>query len=172
MAKKRSASAATPAVAALLQAQVPHTVHEYVLTENSDKTAGSTNLSFGEAVAAAVGVDPGRMYKTLVALVDTTPYCAVVPVEAQLDLKALAAAVGGKKAQLASTDEATRLTGYVPGGISPFGLRKNLHTIIDEGALAWPTVFVSGGKRGLSIEIPPQDLVRETRAQLSRLASA
>jgi Cys-tRNA(Pro)/Cys-tRNA(Cys) deacylase len=133
--------------------------------------AGS-QLSYGMEAAAALGevlgVDAGevagRVFKTLVAEVDGGLTVAVVPVSGSLDLKALAAAAGGKRAVMADPAAAERTTGYVRGGISPLGQRKALPTVVDATALAHPTVFVSAGKRGLELELPPDALVCLTRA--------
>ena len=121
--------------------------------------------SFGEEAAAALGVDVARVFKTLVADVDGRLWVAVVPVPAQLDLKRLAAAAGGKRAVLADPAAAERATGYVVGGISPLGQRKALPTVVDASALDFATVMVSAGRRGLQVELPPAELVRLTRGR-------
>ena len=117
-----------------------------------------------------LGLDPATVFKTLVADVDSKLTVAIVPVERQLDLKALAAAVGGKRAQMADVKQAERTTGYVAGGISPLGQRKPLPTVIDQSALAHPAVHVSGGRRGLEIELAPADLIRLTNAVAAPIA--
>ena len=150
--------AATPAVQVLEKAQVPHTLHPYDPEHPSDQ-------GFGEAAVAALGADPRQVFKTLVARVDGTLTVAVVPVSGSLDLKALAAAVGGRKAVMADPADAERTTGYVVGGISPLGQRKALPTVVDDSALQFGTVLVSAGRRGLQVELAPADLVRLTRAQ-------
>ena len=154
-------AAATPAVQVLAKAGKAHTVHEYA---HSDAPGGP---GFGEEAAAALGVDPGRIYKTLV--VDSAGQLAVgvVPVAGMLDLKGMAAALGVKSVRMAETDVAERATGYVVGGISPLGQRKRLKTVIDSGASAWPTVYVSAGRRGLQVELSPADLVALTGATLA-----
>ena len=121
--------------------------------------------SYGEEAAEALDVDPDRVYKTLVALVDGRPVVAVVPVSGELDLKALAAALGGHRAVMAHPAEAERLTGYVVGGISPLGQKRRITTVVDSGAGRWPTVFVSAGRRGLELELPPADLIRLSGAR-------
>ncbi len=126
--------------------------------------------SYGLEAATALGLDPARVYKTLLAQVDGRLTVAIVPVERQLDLKALAAAAKGKRAEMAKVADAERATGYVAGGISPLGQRKALPTVIDDSALEHPTVFVSGGRRGLEIELPPADLQRLTRAAAAPIA--
>jgi Cys-tRNA(Pro)/Cys-tRNA(Cys) deacylase len=132
--------AGTPAVAVLERAGVPHTLHPY----DPDHADGH---GYGEAAVAALGADPRRVFKTLVTRVDGTLTVAVVPVSGTLDLKALAAAAGGRKAAMADPADAERTTGYVRGGISPLGQRKALPTVVDDSALAFPTVMVSAGRR-------------------------
>ena len=119
----------------------------------------------GEAAVAALGADPHQVFKTLVTRVDGALTVAVVPVSGTLDLKALAAAAGGRKAVMAEAADAERATGYVLGGISPLGQKKALPTVVDSSALAFATVMVSGGRRGLQLELAPGDLVRLTRAR-------
>ncbi|WP_116452630.1 Cys-tRNA(Pro) deacylase [Blastococcus litoris] len=150
--------AATPAVRVLEKARVVHTLHPYDPEHPADQ-------GHGEAAVAALGADPHRVFKTLVARVDGTLTVAVVPVAGTLDLKALAAAVGGRKAAMAEPADAERATGYVLGGISPLGQKKALPTVVDDTALGFATVMVSAGKRGLQLELPPQDLVALTRAR-------
>jgi len=150
--------AATPAVRALEQGRVEHTLHPYDPEHPSDQ-------GHGEAAVAALGADPRRVFKTLVARVDGALTVAVVPVAGTLDLKALAAATRGRKAVMADPADAERATGYVVGGISPLGQKKALPTVVDESALGFPTVMVSAGRRGLQVELPPGDLVRLTRAR-------
>ena len=152
----RAAGSGTPATAALTKAKVPFTAHSYA----HDPAAGS----FGTEAAEAMGVVPERVFKTLLAQVDGKLTVAVVPVSGSLDLKALATAVGGKRAAMAEPIAAERSTGYVLGGISPLGQRKPLPTVVDESALAFDTVFCSGGRRGFEIELAPADLVRLTSA--------
>ena len=151
------AVAATPAVRTLERADVPHTLHPYDAGHPSD-------TGYGEAAVAALGVDPRQLFKTLVTVVDGALTVAVVPVATTLDLKALAAAVGGRKAAMADPADAERATGYVRGGISPLGQRRSLPTVVDESASGFATVLVSAGRRGLQVELPPADLVRLTSA--------
>ncbi|MFD1859999.1 Cys-tRNA(Pro) deacylase [Aeromicrobium camelliae] len=153
---------ATPAFAALRRAGVDVIAHSY------EHDPGSA--SYGLEAAAALGVAAGRVFKTLVVDLDGELCVAVVPVEHSLDLKAAASALGGKRAQLADPAAAQRATGYVLGGISPFGQRKALRTVVDETVQEWPTVFVSGGRRGLEAEVSPADLVRLTRAVTAPIA--
>lgn len=157
MAPKKKKSAATPAMVALTEAQIPFAVHEYA--HDPDVTA------YGEEAAAALRLDPDRVFKTLLADVDGSLVVAVVPVSGQLNLKALAAAVGAKRAAMAEARTAEKVTGYVVGGISPLGQRKQLPTVVDSTAMEHSTVFVSGGRRGVDIEIDPQDLITATNAR-------
>jgi Cys-tRNA(Pro)/Cys-tRNA(Cys) deacylase len=146
--------------------QVPHTVRAYA----HDPRGRGRGLSYGMEAAAALGVDPGLVFKTLVADVDGTLVVAVVPVDGSLDLKALAVAVGGKRAALADQAVAERATGYVVGGISPLGQRRVLRTVIDASALDHPTMVVSAGRRGVDVELAPADLARLTGATTAPIA--
>lgn len=130
-----------------------------------------TVSDYGVAVAQAIGQEVDRVFKTLVAEVDGERLVVgVVPVAARLDLKALAAAFGGRRAEMADPARAERATGYVVGGISPLGQRRTLPTVIDETVELFDTVFVSGGRRGLQIEIAPGDLIRLTGAETAPIA--
>ena len=141
----------------LEKAEVAHSLHTYD-PDHPDAHG------YGEAAVAALGADPRQVFKTLLARVDGTLTVAVVPVAGMLDLKALATAVGGRKAVMAEPADAERATGYVVGGISPLGQRKALPTVVDDSALQFGTVMVSAGKRGLQVELAPADLIRLTRA--------
>jgi Cys-tRNA(Pro)/Cys-tRNA(Cys) deacylase len=152
----------TPATALLAKQGVAHQVHSY------DHGAG---LAYGPEAAERLGLDPERVFKTLVAEVDGALTVGVVPVSATLDLKALAGAVGGKRARMADVAAAERATGYVAGGISPLGQRKRLATVVDASAQRWETVFCSGGRRGLEIELAPADLVRLCGARVATIAA-
>ncbi len=127
----------------------------------------SSTTAYGLEAAAALGVEPERLLKTLFAEVDGILVVAVVPVAGQLDLKALAAALGGKRAVMAEPATAERASGYVVGGISPIGQRRRHRTVVDASALTWETVLVSGGRRGLDFELSPTDLVAVTAAQVA-----
>lgn len=151
----------TTATLALERAGIPFTVHEYAHDPRHE--------SYGREASQALGVSPGRVFKTLIAEVDGALVTGVVPVEGELDLKALAAAAGGKKAAMAQVAAAERATGYVAGGISPVGQRKRLPVVVDESALGFDTVFCSGGRRGLEIELAPADLVRAAGATVARI---
>jgi Cys-tRNA(Pro)/Cys-tRNA(Cys) deacylase len=151
---------------ALTTAGVPHTVHTY----GHDPRAHARGLSYGEEAAQALGVDAHQVFKTLVAEVDGSLTVAVVPVDGQVDLKALADAVGGKRAGMADPAAAERATGYVVGGISPLGQRRRLPMVIDESALELPTILVSAGRRGVDVEIAAADLIRLTGAVTAGIA--
>lgn len=153
---------ATPATTALERAKVAYTTHAY---EHDPK-----HESYGLEAAERLNLDPKTVFKTLVADVDGKLTVAIVPVEQQLDLKALAAARKAKKAQMADVKLAERTTGYVAGGISPLGQRKALPTVIDASAEGHATIHVSGGKRGLEIELAPADLARLTNASFAPIA--
>ena len=146
----------TPAVLALRAAGVTHTLREY---DHDPRSA-----SFGLEAAHELGLDPDRVYKTLMASADGALVVGIVPVSGRLDLKALARAVGAAKATMAEVRDAERATGYVAGGISPFGQKRAHPTVVDESVELWDTVFVSGGRRGLDVEIAPADLVEVTGA--------
>ncbi|WP_416967192.1 Cys-tRNA(Pro) deacylase [Streptomyces sp. 4F14] len=165
MAKKpKKQTGGTPATVALTAAGVTYTVHAY--------DHDPAHPSYGEEAAEAMGVSPERVFKTLVADVDGALTVAVVPVAGTLDLKALATAVGGKKAAMADPALAERTTGYVRGGISPLGQRKRLPTVLDASAGAHPTICVSAGRRGLEVELSPTDLASLTEAVLAPIGRA
>lgn len=153
----------TPATALLTRQNITHSVHAY----HHNPSAGS----YGLEAAEALSVDPAKVFKTLVAEVDGALTVGVVPVTGQLDLKALAAAAGGKRARMADPAAAQRATGYVLGGISPLGHRTKLPVVVDDSAKDWPTVFCSAGRRGLEIELAPDDLIRLTGATVAAIAS-
>ncbi len=154
----------TPAIVALERAGVVFHLHSF----EHDESAGG----YGRAAAAALGVDEQRVFKTLLARVDGRPVVAIVPVGGQLSLKELAAALGAKRAEMLDPADAQRITGYVVGGISPFGQRTRLVTVADESLLLHETVFVSGGRRGLDVEMAPDDLIRLLDAHTAPLLSA
>lgn len=153
MAKRKHATG-TPATTVLDQAGIAYTVHPY----DHDPGAGS----YGLEAAAALGLDPATVFKTLLALVDGSLVVAVVPVTGQLDLKALGAAAGGKRAVMATPEAAERSTGYVVGGISPLGQRTALPTWVDSSAEPLGTMYVSAGRRGCDLGLAPEDLLRLT----------
>ncbi len=154
---------ATPATALLTRLKIPFTLHPY----EHDPRAHA----YGDEAAEQLGIDPARIFKTLIASVDGKLACAVVPVAARLDLKALAAAVGGKRAELAEPAAAARSTGYVVGGISPIGQKQRLRVVVDTSAQDFDTVYVSAGKRGLQVELSPADLLRAAQAIPAPVAS-
>ncbi|SHG45658.1 Cys-tRNA(Pro) deacylase [Streptoalloteichus hindustanus] len=153
----------TPATALLAKQRVPHELHAYEHDPRHD--------SYGTEAAEALGLRPERVFKTLVAEVDGRLTVGVVPVVRQLDLKALAAAVGGKKAKMAAVADAERATGYVAGGISPLGQKKRLPLVVDVTARDFETIFCSAGRRGLEVELAPADLVRLTGAVVAAIAA-
>ena len=159
MAKKPSG---TPALRALDAARVAYTVREYA----HDPRA----VSFGLEAAAALGLPPGRVFKTLLASDGRQLVVGIVPVDHALDLKALAAALGLKRLTMADPAAAERSTGMVVGGISPIGQKRALPTVLDASAVEYDTVLVSGGRRGLDVELAPADLVRLTAATVHPIA--
>ncbi len=155
-------SKGTPATALLAKEKVAHTLHTYEVDADTP--------NYGAVVAQALGADPAQVFKTLVTEVDGVLTVAIVPVTGDVDLKALAAAAGGKRAAIADRELAERSTGYVRGGISPLGQRKRLPTVLDKSALEFESVYVSAGKRGLQLRLAPQDLVRLTGATVAPIA--
>jgi Cys-tRNA(Pro)/Cys-tRNA(Cys) deacylase len=153
----------TPATALLGRLGITHAVHAY----ERDPRRGSYGLEASEVL----GVAPERVFKTLVAEVDGALTVGVVPVAGQLDLKALAAAAGGKKAAMADVAAAERATGYVAGGISPLGHRRRLKVVVDSSALGYATIYCSAGRRGLELELAPADLVRAAGAVVAAIAA-
>jgi Cys-tRNA(Pro)/Cys-tRNA(Cys) deacylase len=147
----------------LARQRVTHRLHTY------DVDADTPN--YGAVVADSLGIAQERVFKTLVTEVDGALTVAIVPVSGDVDLKALAGAVGGKRATMADRAVAERTTGYVRGGISPLGQRKRLPTVLDASATGHPTIYVSAGRRGLQVELDPTDLVRLTGATTASIAS-
>jgi Cys-tRNA(Pro)/Cys-tRNA(Cys) deacylase len=156
MARRRHAGGVTPATLALTAAGIAFELHHY---EHDPRAA-----SYGLEAADALGVEPARVFKTLMANLDGTLVTGIVPVAGQLDLKALARALGGSKAAMADVGAAERATGYVAGGISPIGHKRRHRTVLDDSAGEHSTIFVSGGRRGLDLEMTPADLVAITEA--------
>lgn len=152
--------AATPAIAALVKAGVPHEI----LTFDHDRQQQSFGAEAVDALTAAAGIEPGQIYKTLIIAVPDGLAVAIVPATARLSLKAAAAALGVAKASMAEAAVAERTTGYVVGAVSPFGQRKRLRTVIDSSALGWERVFCSAGRRGWEVAVAPKDLIRLTGA--------
>ena len=163
MSRKKSAGG-TPATVALTKAGIGYTLHEY---EHDPRAA-----SYGLEAAALLGLDPACVFKTLMASVDGRLAVGIVPVSGQLDLKALARVLGASRAVLAEVAAAERATGYVAGGISPVGQKRAHPTVVDQSALGFATVYVSGGRRGLDLGLAPADLVRVTGATVALIARA
>lgn len=159
----RGGGGGTPALRVLEADGVPHTVRAYVHDDASD-------LGYGLEAAHALGVEPERVFKTLMTTVDGVLTVAVVPVTTTLDLKALAQAVGGKRAAMAERSVAERATGYVVGGISPLGQRQRHRAVVDESVELFDAVLVSAGRRGLDVELAPADLIRLTQAVVADIA--
>jgi Cys-tRNA(Pro)/Cys-tRNA(Cys) deacylase len=159
----------TPAIDLLRKAGVAFEIHSYELPDHHGHDSYE-RPRYGRDAAAALGVDPARMFKTLIATVDGRLVAAVVPVDRDLDLKRLATALGARRASLADPAEAERATGYVVGGISPLGGRRRMPTLIDRSAMDHPTVYVSAGRRGVQLSIAPDDLVRVSGATLVAIA--
>lgn len=163
MGRRADASAGTPATLALQRAGIAFTARAY----DHDPRAAA----YGLEAAEKLGVDADRVFKTLLAVVDGGALVVgIVPVARQLDLKALAAALGGKRAEMADPALAERKTGYVVGGISPIGQRSQLPTVLDESAILCETVLVSGGRRGLDLELTPDDLLAVTHGRYAPIA--
>jgi len=156
---KRKGAGGTPATVALTAAGIAFTEHAY------EHDPGAS--SYGLEAAELLGLDPAQVLKTLFTQVDGRLVVGIVPVSGQLDLKAVAAAVGGKKAAMADPADAERATGYVVGGISPVGQKKAHPTVLDASALNHDRVYVSGGRRGLDLGLDPRDLVRVTDATVA-----
>ncbi len=158
---KKGTQGGTPATLALDRAGIAHTLHAY----DHDPRAES----YGLEAAEALGVDPARVFKTLLASLDGELVVGIVPVSGRLDLKALARALGGRRAVMAEVAAAERATGYVAGGISPIGQKRPHRTVLDASALDQPTILVSAGRRGLDLEISPADLIAITGAIADRV---
>ncbi len=149
----------TPATLMLDKAGVSYRLHAYVYDPDAE--------SIGLAAAAALGVSPQVMLKTLIVLLDGKPACVVLPSDREVSMKKLAAALGGKRAEMSKPADAERITGYHVGGVSPFGQKKRLATVVEADALAHAAVYVNGGQRGLQIELAPGDLVSVTGATVA-----
>lgn len=144
-------SKTTPATQALIKAGINFTLANYDYDPNAERV--------GLQAAEAMGVSPGEVFKTLMAELDGKPICAIVPSDEEVNMKKLAAALGGKSAHMMKPADAERLTGYKVGGISPLGQRKPVPTALDEMAQLYDEIFLNGGQRGLQIRIKPDDLV-------------
>lgn len=153
----------TPATKVLDKAGIQYRLHRY---DHDPQTQ-----AYGTEAADKLGLDPARVFKTLLASTESGELLvAVVPVVGMLDLKALANAAAVKKTAMADPAAAQRSTGYLLGGISPLGQKKRLRTFIDSSATQWPTLYISGGRRGLEIELSPQQLAQQTSAQMAGIA--
>jgi len=152
----------TPAINLLRKRKIDHSIHEYLHDASSE--------SFGLEAADKLGINPQRVFKTLVVNLDKGQMAVgIVPVSSMLNMKRMAKACGAKKATMASPVEVERATGYVLGGVSPVGQKKRLKTIIDDSATDFDTVFVSAGKRGMDIELKPGDLSRLLSASYAEI---
>jgi Cys-tRNA(Pro)/Cys-tRNA(Cys) deacylase len=153
----------TPAINELDAAGIAYTLHEY--------ERGEELHHFGIEAAAKLGLDPDQVFKTLLVTADGDQAVAIVPVSTKVGLKQVARALGAKRAEMCDPTVAERITGYVRGGISPFGQKKRLRTVVDEMATAFDTVYVSGGRRGLDIGISPGDLIDVLDATVADIAA-
>jgi Cys-tRNA(Pro)/Cys-tRNA(Cys) deacylase len=161
-------SQGTRATDVVRRAGIAHAVHAYAHDGRASLREGGRGYAL-EAVDA-LGIDAGRVFKTIVVNVDGRLGIAVVPADAEVDLKAVADALGGRRAAVAPPADAERATGYVLGGISPLATRRPLPTVVDASAAAWPTIHVSAGRRGLEIELAASDLVALVRGSLAPVA--
>lgn len=155
--------AVTPAINELDAAGIAYSLHEY--------ERGESLHDFGTEAAEKLGLDPDQVFKTLLVTADGGQAVAIVPVSGKVGLKAVGKALGAKRVEMCDPTVAERVTGYVRGGISPFGQKKRLPTVIDEMATLFDTVYVSGGKRGLDIGIAPDDLIRLLDATVADIAA-
>lgn len=155
-------SKTTPATSVLISAKINYELHQYAYDPDAAKV--------GLQAAQALGADPARVLKTLMTLVDGKPVCAVLASDREVAMKRLAAAMGGKSAQMMKPADAERITGYKVGGVSPFGQKKRAPTVVDQAALAHARVFVNGGQRGLQVELDPADLVAALDATVADIA--
>ncbi|WP_062268220.1 Cys-tRNA(Pro) deacylase [Endozoicomonas arenosclerae] len=153
----------TPAINTAKRAKISYSVHQYEHDPNC--------ASYGEEAAQKLGLDPAKVFKTLIVSLDSSKLAVgIVPVDSQLDLKSMASACRAKKATMADQNDAARITGYLPGGISPLGQKKRLQTVLDKSAEAFDTIHVSAGRRGLEIELSPSDLLELTAGQYAGIA--
>ena len=152
----------TPAIKLLKKQKIPHTIHEYKHDSNA--------YSYGEEAAQKMGVDPKRVFKTLVVQSDKMMAVGIVPVTSTLNLKSMAKALGVKKVTMADPKNVENTTGYILGGVSPLGQKKRLKTVIDQSAFEFESIFVSAGKRGLEVEVVPKDLEKLLQADKAKIA--
>ena len=158
---------ATPAMVMLERSGIEFAVHAF-----DHDLVDAEELGYGRAAAHALGVDESRVFKTLLAQSEKSAVVAIVPVSSQLSLKALAQVLGVKRCEMVPANDAQRITGYVVGGISPFGQKKKLLTVVDESAIDLSTMFVSGGRRGLDIEVAPTEPIRVLDALSGAIATS
>ena len=158
---------ATPAMVMLERSGIEFAVHAF-----DHDLVDAEELGYGRAAAHALGVDESRVFKTLLAQSEKSAVVAIVPVSSQLSLKALAQVLGVKRCEMVPANDAQRITGYVVGGISPFGQKKKLLTVVDESAIDLSTMFVSGGRRGLDIEVASTELIRVLDALSGAIATS
>lgn len=158
---------ATPAMVMLERSGVEFAVHAF-----DHDLVDAEELGYGRAAAHALGVDESRVFKTLLAQSEKSAVVAIVPVCSQLSLKSLALVLGVKRCEMVPANDAQRITGYVVGGISPFGQKKKLVTVVDNSAIDFATIFVSGGRRGLDLEVAPSDLLRVLDAKSGAIATS
>jgi Cys-tRNA(Pro)/Cys-tRNA(Cys) deacylase len=154
-------SKTTRATLSLQQARVAFTVHSYEYDPNAER--------IGLQAAEAIGADPNTVLKTLMVLVDGKPACVVVPSDQEVNLKKLAAALGGKTAQMMRPADAERITGYHVGGISPFGQKRRVPTVLEQSALDHASVFINGGQRGLQVRLDPRHVAAALGAKTAAL---
>jgi Cys-tRNA(Pro)/Cys-tRNA(Cys) deacylase len=152
----------TPAINELEAAGIAYSIHEY--------EHGGSLHDFGLEAAEHLGLDPDQVFKTILVDADESTFVAIVPVSGKVGLKALGRAIGAKRVSMCDPNDAERITGYVRGGISPFGQKRRLPTVVDEMATVFDTIYVSGGKRGLDIGVAPADLVRHLAATIADIA--
>jgi len=174
MAKKSPGSGGTPATLALTAAGIAYEVRAYehdprVSDRSLRRAPSARHEGYGAEAAEALGADPARVFKTLLASLDGKLVVGIVPVSGHLDLKALARALGGSRAAMADVAAAERATGYVAGGISPIGQKRSHPTALDASALDHQTILVSGGRRGFDLELAPHDLVAITGAVIATI---
>lgn len=165
--KQKTMKAATPALIFLDRAGVHYEMHSF----DHALSMARDDLGYGESAAHALGVNEGRVFKTLLLASDTGSIVGIVPVNKQVSMKAMAKTVGAKRCEMLNADDVARITGYVIGGVSPFGQKRLLPTVIDESALLFDTIFVSGGRRGLEVEVMPPDLISLLGATAARIAT-
>ncbi|MEI8083181.1 MAG: YbaK/EbsC family protein [Actinomycetes bacterium] len=152
----------TTATTQLVEQGVPYALHKYQKTD--------TVHFYGREIADSLGIDPARVFETLITLVDGEAICVVVPTSSMLNVAALAAAIGASAGEISGVEKAEKISGFEVTAISPLGQRKQLTTIVDISALGFPTVYISAGLRGYAVELSPDDLVRMTEARTAPIS--